>query len=118
MNDLTKEQRQANSATHKTRYSDSSLYDEVCTVCGARDFSIGPDEIGNAPCPGHTRRVATSDWPKSTQELRAERDALRDQLEQANTRCICAGNWQRIVEKYEPLIGQYFKCDRNGEVYH
>jgi hypothetical protein len=23
--------------THKTRYSDSSLYDEVCTLCGATD---------------------------------------------------------------------------------
>jgi len=82
MNELTKEQRQANAATHKTRYSDSSLYDEVCTVCGARDWSLGTDEIGDEPCPGP------------------------------------ASNWRRIVEKYVPLIGQYFKCDRNGEVYH
>ena len=50
MNELTREQRQANSATHKTRYSDSSLYDEVCTVCGARDWTMGPDEIGDRPC--------------------------------------------------------------------
>jgi len=47
-----REVRQANAATHQTRMSDSSLYDEVCVVCGARDFTIGPDEIGDAPCPG------------------------------------------------------------------
>jgi cytochrome c5 len=48
--DLTREQRQANAATHKTRVSDSSLYDEICTVCGARDWTMGPDEIGDRPC--------------------------------------------------------------------
>lgn len=35
--------------THKTRYSDSSLYDEVCTQCGGTD-GIG-DRSLNAPCP-------------------------------------------------------------------
>jgi hypothetical protein len=52
--DLTREQRQANAATHKTRVSDSSLYDEVCTACGARDWTMGPDDIGDAPCKGST----------------------------------------------------------------
>jgi hypothetical protein len=44
------QRRMANSATHRTRYSDSSLYDEVCTVCGARDWTMGEDEIGDRPC--------------------------------------------------------------------
>ena len=33
---------------HKTRYSDSSLYDEVCEVCGATDSN---GDL-NGPCPG------------------------------------------------------------------
>lgn len=47
---LTKEQKKANYATHKTRYSDSSLYDEVCEVCGATDY-VGSFKL-NQPCPG------------------------------------------------------------------
>lgn len=35
---------------HKTRFSDSSLYDEVCTVCGATD-AMGDRRL-HAPCPG------------------------------------------------------------------
>jgi len=36
--------------SHKTRYSDSSFYDEVCTVCGATD---GRGDYGlKYPCPG------------------------------------------------------------------
>lgn len=50
MKELTGAQRTANYKTHKPRVSDSSLYDEVCTVCGARDFSIGPDELSDRPC--------------------------------------------------------------------
>jgi ketol-acid reductoisomerase len=34
--------------THKTRYSDSSVYDEICTVCGATD-ARGFDAL-NKPC--------------------------------------------------------------------
>jgi len=51
MAELTDEQRAANYLTHKGRYSDSSLYDEVCTRCGARDFVMGPDELSERPCP-------------------------------------------------------------------
>jgi hypothetical protein len=32
--------------THKTRYSDSSFYDEVCTLCGATDSG----ELLKVPC--------------------------------------------------------------------
>lgn len=49
---LTREQRSDNAATHKTRISDSSVFDEICTICGARDYTLGPDEIGDAPCSG------------------------------------------------------------------
>jgi hypothetical protein len=47
---ISRQQRAANYQTHKPRYSDSSLYDEVCTVCGARDYCIGPDELSDRPC--------------------------------------------------------------------
>jgi hypothetical protein len=40
----------ANYASHKSRSSDSSLYDEVCDDCGARDYTAGPDELSAAPC--------------------------------------------------------------------
>lgn len=35
--------------SHSTRYSDSSLYDEVCKKCGATDAN--GDERLNRPCP-------------------------------------------------------------------
>lgn len=35
--------------THKTRFSDSSLVDEICVKCGATD-AIGDDRL-NQPCP-------------------------------------------------------------------
>jgi len=34
---------------HETRYSDSSLYDEVCVKCGATDAA--GDKRLNEPCP-------------------------------------------------------------------
>lgn len=37
-------------ATHKIRYSDSSFYDEVCTMCGGTDAS--GDERLKRPCTG------------------------------------------------------------------
>ena len=36
---------------HKTRFSDSSLYDEICTKCGATD-AIGDNRLDN-PCGQH-----------------------------------------------------------------
>lgn len=35
--------------THQTRYSDSSMYDEVCTLCGATD-ARGSTKL-DEPCP-------------------------------------------------------------------
>ena len=35
--------------SHKTRYSDSSIYDEVCIYCGATD-ARGSDKL-EKPCP-------------------------------------------------------------------
>ena len=37
--------------THTTRYSDSSLYDEVCTKCGAND-APGRGQSLELPCQG------------------------------------------------------------------
>jgi len=38
--------------THKTRFSDSSLYDEVCERCGAIDITGGGWHSLSEPCPG------------------------------------------------------------------
>jgi hypothetical protein len=40
--------------THRTRVSDSSLYDEICMDCGARDFTMGEDELSARPCTKNT----------------------------------------------------------------
>lgn len=37
-----------NHETHKTRYSDSSIYDEVCEYCGATDAN---QAVLDRPCP-------------------------------------------------------------------
>lgn len=38
---------------HKTRYSDSSMYDIVCTICGGTD-GAGDDRLDH-PCQGNER---------------------------------------------------------------
>ena len=53
---LTQQQKDVNDATHRPRYSDSSLYDEICTDCGAKDFAIGGDELSERPCPVATKK--------------------------------------------------------------
>jgi hypothetical protein len=40
----------ANYQTHRIRVSDSSLYDEICMDCGAKDFTAGEDELSARPC--------------------------------------------------------------------
>lgn len=58
---------------HKTRYSDSSLYDEVCTLCGATD-ARGNDAL-QRPCPcaeKPSRRAAAADDPGAVIRLRPE----------------------------------------------
>jgi hypothetical protein len=40
----------ANYLTHNPRFSDSSLYDEVCTICGARDLILGEDQLTKFSC--------------------------------------------------------------------
>ena len=42
--------------THKTRMSDSLLYDEVCTVCGATDGAHGSLD---SPCRGTEEQAST-----------------------------------------------------------
>lgn len=37
--------------SHTTRFSDSSLYDEVCTQCGAEDGSAEGSRALALPCP-------------------------------------------------------------------
>jgi hypothetical protein len=44
--------------THQTRYSDSSLYDEVCTLCGATD-ARGSDRLYQ-PCSASARATVAS----------------------------------------------------------
>lgn len=78
---------------HVTRFSDSSLYDEVCTVCGATDATIAglPDRLsgpclGAGPsisaayqraCPPITGRIITA---HEVAEADAMRAALVDRL--------------------------------------
>lgn len=47
---------------HETRYSDSSLYDEVCVNCGATD-GRGDDRLAE-PCPNPVGRggITASEW--------------------------------------------------------
>lgn len=52
---LSEAQRIANYNSHKPRFSDSSLYDEVCTACGAKDYAIGKDELSARYCTGVTQ---------------------------------------------------------------
>lgn len=40
----------ADARGHRTRISDSSLYDEVCLTCGATDARAPNDRL-SAPCP-------------------------------------------------------------------
>lgn len=61
---------EANYATHRPRYSDSSLYDEVCQDCGAKDYAIGADELSARPClksprVGSTYMTDSTTWPIS-----------------------------------------------------
>jgi hypothetical protein len=39
-------------ATHKTRVSDASSFDEICTLCGATDARGAEGDLLELPCPG------------------------------------------------------------------
>ncbi|MDB5259976.1 MAG: hypothetical protein JWN37_207 [Candidatus Nomurabacteria bacterium] len=41
--------------SHKTRSSDSSVSDEICTMCGARDHVPGNMGMLAYPCPGQKK---------------------------------------------------------------
>lgn len=61
-------------SSHDTRYSDSSLYDEVCKACGGTD-AIGDTSL-NRPCPAvHRHGVTLTNTPRAgeTQEQVAAR---------------------------------------------
>lgn len=65
----------ANYASHTTRSSDSSLYDEVCTVCGAKDYAGGKDELSERPCRGGPRWDPPRKWDSCPAgEASAEQD--------------------------------------------
>lgn len=49
---LTDEQRVANYNSHKPRSSDASTFDEICELCGAKDWTSGRDELSARPCSG------------------------------------------------------------------
>ena len=56
--------------THRTRYSDSSLYDEVCVLCGATD-SRGSDAL-DRPCPGSESK--RKEYDEKSLERRRKRE--------------------------------------------
>lgn len=58
--------------THKTRLSDSSLYDEVCTLCGATDRGSSLER----PCPARSSGYLTTfEVPV---DIRLDSSQLRD----------------------------------------
>jgi hypothetical protein len=67
-----------NYRTHKPRYSDSSLYDEVCTVCGAKDYTIGCDELSDRPCPGPAHKLEETSMQLSDLPSKPQRLAVTD----------------------------------------
>ncbi len=60
--------------SHKTRYSDSSLYDEVCTKCGGTD-NVNDDSL-EFPCAGSNKKrllqTQIRKVEKLTKELQSE----------------------------------------------
>ena len=63
---------------HKTRFSDASTFDSICTVCGATDAYGGGL---NEPCPGPR---ATSEWPalaSGPERARKEVETLKEENE-------------------------------------
>lgn len=50
--------------THKTRYSDSSIYDEVCIYCGATD-AIGDRRL-DQPCPANEEERIKKRWANAS----------------------------------------------------
>ncbi|WP_040771806.1 hypothetical protein, partial [Rhodopseudomonas sp. B29] len=63
--------------THKTRFSDSSLYDEVCTLCGENDGSINGGL--HEPCTAAMRPSADCG------------QCWKDERAGARTRYVCTG---------------------------
>lgn len=53
---------------HKTRYSDSSIYDEVCTLCGATD-AMKPI---TGPCPKAEGNIIVQRFELVTERFRVE----------------------------------------------
>jgi hypothetical protein len=87
--DLTPERRQMNYATHTPRISDSSLYDEVCTTCGAKDLVPGENELETRPCrpppiPAVRRYTITTPALTGRVVLASDYDALRDRLQNSH----------------------------------
>lgn len=60
--------------THKTRFSDSSFYDEKCVLCGVTDMrDINERERAAAPCKvNHTSRMKTAEQMREECALVAE----------------------------------------------
>lgn len=59
---------------HKTRYSDSSFYDEVCIVCGGTD-AHGDDRLQH-PCEGSAKAGAVAAAKRKVERAReAPQDA-------------------------------------------
>lgn len=82
-------QRHANYATHTPRISDSSLYDEVCTTCGAKDLILGENQLETQPCRPPSIpavRVYTVTTPALTGRvvLASDYDAIRTRLQNAH----------------------------------
>lgn len=67
-------------ASHKTRFSDSSVYDEVCTLCGATD-ELGSFGELSKPCPAASSQVDDRHEAQAAPEQNALMLELAAQLE-------------------------------------
>ena len=65
---------------HKTRYSDSSIYDEVCTICGATDAN-GDDRL-KYPCPGDAELSSRQAAERRVERARAALLDAENELKQ------------------------------------
>jgi len=62
-----------NHKTHLTRYSDSSLYDEVCIFCGFNDSS---QKILDEPCTGDFIKARWNTTTYTEQDIKDHLDRI------------------------------------------
>lgn len=97
-------------ATHKTRFSDSSLYDEICTACGCTDSQ---KELEN-PCPKQII-VPTGNWIQTYSggrfwpcDPKPEHVNIRDIAHALSNQCRFAGHVRKFysIAQHSVLVSQ------------